>query len=582
VGYQVKRFIRIFLPPNSYRRAIVKKFLQVTHLRKFNLATYYDTWFYQNNETAALRPVREEPNNGPLISIIVPAYNTQQRVLLDLVYSITSQSYTNWELVLVNASNAKKAIERIDEVAQIDTRIRLVKTKNLGISANTNKGIAVAKGEYLAFVDHDDILDPFALYEVAKAIRDDGGELIYTDEDKISDDGQTYFDPLFKPDWSPDLFTHVNYINHLTVIKKSLVIDVGLLDPKKDGAQDYDLLLKVVDADPVICHIPKVLYHWRAAQSSTANDFTSKPNITVAAADSLLQHFVRKGMNRDSIKVLPKEKRPGFYSIKLKPYDQISLIITPFASDALLRLYIEILLVKTSLNQAKIELIIPIGTAPRSTHENISVKTLPADELFLREAVSTASYKQITIVSQIVFPRRKNWLNQLSGFLRLNHIGALAPLILRNDKMIEDAGLVHESDGFGLAYLFRNLPLKHQTFLGSTDWIRDVDALTGSCLIARKQELATFLDKDKPSVDFRGSLRRFTISQRQLGKYNMIDSSTLMNNYSIRLQPHANTDKKYFPPGIIHIGDTHELYTPETGAIYTLLRLQEIGLKDGK
>src|SRR5271170_7473002 len=109
----MKQFARIFLPPNSYRRKIVKKFLQVTHLRNFNLATYYDTWFYQNNETAALRPVHAELNNGPLISIIVPAYNTQQRVLLDLVYSITSQSYMNWELVLVNASNAKRAIERI-------------------------------------------------------------------------------------------------------------------------------------------------------------------------------------------------------------------------------------------------------------------------------------------------------------------------------------------------------------------------------------------------------------------------------------------------------------------------------------
>jgi len=308
----IKKILKPLFPPNSLRRRAVKKVLQKLHLRNYTLVTYYNTAMQQRSMYPEINPKNELPQTGPLISIVVPMYNTPARYLWPMVYSIVSQSYPNWELLLADGSSDKAASERIAAVAAIDTRIRVIPnktSKGIPIGVNTNHGLAVANGEYIALCDHDDLLDPYALSEVVRAISEHQAEFIYSDEDKISDNGDTYFDPHYKPDWSPDLFTHVNYLNHLTVIKKSLVDKVGGFDTAKDGAQDYDLYLRITDLNPVIYHIPKVLYHWRAADNSTAQDFSSKRHITDAASAALKAHFTRKHID---VTVTPKVDRPGF------------------------------------------------------------------------------------------------------------------------------------------------------------------------------------------------------------------------------------------------------------------------------
>ncbi len=305
----MKRYIKFLFPNGSIRRKLVKKILVRLHLKSNAIAGYYNTWYVQQSQHPQLSK-RTDLAHEPLISVVVPAYNTPKRYLDELVYSVISQAYSNWELILVNASTYPRSGKEIASCAEKDKRIRTINVENLGISANTNVGIKVSKGDYIAFCDHDDVLDPSALYEVAKVIVEEGAEFIYSDEDKISDNGEIYFDPHFKPDWSPDLLTHVNYINHLTVIKRTLINDAGLLNPEKDGAQDYDLLLRVTDLNPSIHHIPKVLYHWRAAANSTATDFSSKKNVTDAGKSALEAHFKRLGAE---VMAMPKPEKPGFY-----------------------------------------------------------------------------------------------------------------------------------------------------------------------------------------------------------------------------------------------------------------------------
>ncbi len=578
MGESVKNTVSIFLPANSFRRKLAKKILQLLHIRNYVVYSYYNTWVYQHSELPVLQPEDSELTLGPLISVVVPVFNTRPNYLLDMVYSVVSQSYKNWELILVNASNSKNSIDQVNQMPQIDTRINVIETKNLGISDNTNKGISAAKGEYIAFLDHDDILDPFALYEVAIAIRSQREELIYSDEDKISENGQIYFDPHFKPDWSPDLMTHVNYINHLTVIKKTLIDRVGLLDPTKDGAQDYDLLLRIIDTHPVIIHVPKVLYHWRAAHNSTAYNFNSKSNITNAGTTALQQHFKNKNLNENAVRFIEKRIDLVFYEVQFKPYEEISIVVTPFASDALLRLFIETLLKRTSTLANKIELLLPIGVAPRFKKKNVTVKTLPTDEQFFINAINNAIFKHVILINQISLPNNPEWLNQLSGYLHLEHVGVLSPVILDNN-LIEDCGLAYGFSLNELIYLFRGQVFENnQTFFGNTDWVRDVDALSGRFVLARKNELLDYLKTVEPSSDFLKLSRDFTIYQRRQNKFNVIFSPVTFNNYSINITCRLyRKTTQFFNPNLYDLTTECRLYTPEPTAIKILLNINEKG-----
>ena len=566
----MRQFIYSLFPARSMRRKLVKKILRKSHLYHPILGGYYNTWAHQLYNTLPLRS-GEKIHDEPLISIVVPAYNTTPTYFYELIYSIVSQAYTNWELIIVNASNNKKLKDLISNSSQIDTRIRVIPFPNQGIAKNTNRGIKAAKGDYVAFVDHDDILDTFALYEVAKVIEDQEVDLIYSDEDKISADGNFYYDPHFKPDWSPDLLTHVNYINHLTVVKMSILKKVNALDPTKDGAQDYDLILKLTDESNRIYHIPKVLYHWRAAENSTATNFSSKRNITNVGTRALQEHFRRKKVN---IKVKAKEDSPGFYNIQAIPAKEISLIITPFTTDALLRLYVELILKKTNRNKTNLEVIIPIGAEPHQNFKNCKIISLPTGSEFLSAAINKAQNENTIIINQILFPYQKDWLERFSGLLCLDHIAAVAPIVLKGGVMIEDCGLVKSANG-ALSPLFVNQVYpNNQTYLGNTGWVRNVNALSGDFVFVRKRELADFIKEYGLGTSSQQLLKEYTLNQADKGKYNVVFSDVPFDNYSIRIKS-PNQGSTFFNDNLIMVGTALEIYTSETVAINILFELQE-------
>ncbi len=231
----------------------------------------------------------------PLISIIVPVFNTTELLLTELVASVTNQTYDRWELVLADGSDDDAARKRCAAATTSDRRIKhLPLPNNAGIAGNTNAGIAAATGSFIAFLDHDDTLAPFALAAVVTALRRQPGlDVFYSDEDKLMADGTTRLDPLFKPDWSPDLFLAANYLAHFVVVRAELVRHIGGIRMGYDGAQDHDFLLRVFDLTDRIHHIPQLSYHWRATEGSTAQHPSEKSDAASAGSRVLAEYLTR-------------------------------------------------------------------------------------------------------------------------------------------------------------------------------------------------------------------------------------------------------------------------------------------------
>ena len=268
---------------------VVKFFLQpfLKHRDAQNVAAYQD-WLAEMLPTNKMledqRETSKELAYRPCLSIVVPVYDTPEVFLHDMVKSVLAQTYDNWELLLVDdASPNQKIREILADYAQREGRIKPVYlTENHHIAGATNEGIKVANGEFISLLDHDDLLAPDALFEVANLLASQRSlDFIYTDEDKIIDSPSTRRDPLFKPSWNPDFLRSVNYITHFTTIRKSVLDTVGYENGEYNGAQDWELFLRITRSIPVehIAHIPKVLYSWRIHDVSTAKDFSSKPYV---------------------------------------------------------------------------------------------------------------------------------------------------------------------------------------------------------------------------------------------------------------------------------------------------------------
>ena len=261
----------------------------------------------------------------PKISIVVPLYNTPKNFLLEMVESVEKQSYKNWQLVLVNASGSYPEIE---QKAAKDDRITYVKMeKNLGIAENTNFGFAHCTGDYIALLDHDDVILPNALYENVKAINEQGADVLYSDE--ITLDGQLkhLIQFHFKINYAPDFLRGVNYITHFLVFKKELAQQVGFYEDRTfDGAQDFDLTLRLCEKAKCVWHIPKVLYYWRGHAGSTANDMSAKMYAFEAGRKAISAHLDRIGLEYDSVEI---QKWPGSYRVRYKitGNPKISIII---------------------------------------------------------------------------------------------------------------------------------------------------------------------------------------------------------------------------------------------------------------
>lgn len=282
---------------------------------------------YQTSAEELERQGREHLPDEPLFSIVVPLYQTPPGYLRELVASVQAQTYENWQLCLADGSESDgsavlpgkstgRAVENagqpqetaagrrtaltgiLEEFAKSDERICFrTLPQNLGISGNTNAAMEMAKGDFLMLADHDDLLAPDALYELADAInREPETDMLYSDEDKVSMDGKTFFEPHFKPDFNPDLLCSMNYICHLFAVRRDVAERAGSFRAEYEGAQDYDFILRCSECAKRIAHVPKILYHWRSHTDSTAANPESKRYAFEAGRRAIEAHYKRRGI----------------------------------------------------------------------------------------------------------------------------------------------------------------------------------------------------------------------------------------------------------------------------------------------
>lgn len=251
----------------------------------------------------------------PLISIVVPTYETEERFLRELTDSCIAQTYSNWELCIADGSRSGKVKECLEAFYGGEQRIRYQKlSRNEGISGNTNQGIAMARGDYLALLDHDDLLVASALYEMVKRINETGAEVLYSDEDKVDAETKQYSDPHFKLGYNEELLLGNNYICHFLVASRAVVERAGGLDGRFDGAQDFDFILRLSECTKGFCHVPKILYHWRMHKGSTAGNTDSKQYAYEAGKRAVEAALERRGY-RGTVQT---GKELGFYRIRYK------------------------------------------------------------------------------------------------------------------------------------------------------------------------------------------------------------------------------------------------------------------------
>ena len=315
----------------------------------------YEPW-YEAHKATPEQLARQRKESGkwqdaPQISIVVPLYCTKETFLREMIASVQAQSYENWQLCLADASpregeNCPETGRIVAEYAAQDKRIVYAAlAENLGIAENTNAAIALATGDWIAFMDHDDLLAPDALYEAVLLMRrgsrrgtpaecagllhpqeqDAVYELIYTDEDKVDMEGNVHFQPHLKPDINIDLLRSNNYITHFTMVSRALYSHVGGLRAEFDGAQDYDFILRCVEQAQAVGHVPRILYHWRSHQESTSSNPFSKQYAVDAGRRAIVEHLKRTGVRGE----VTATKDMGFYTVRYETQGEplVSIII---------------------------------------------------------------------------------------------------------------------------------------------------------------------------------------------------------------------------------------------------------------
>ena len=457
----------------------------------------YNQWIENNKLTQA--QIDEQKNKRfeyePLISIVTPIYNTPKEFFIEYINSIKNQTYSNWEICLADAS--EKELDYIKETIKDNTKIKYKKLeKNNGISENSNEAIKMATGEFIVLIDHDDIIAPNALFEIVKELnKNQELNFIYTDEDKFEGDLQNRFYPFFKPDFSPDFLRSNNYICHLTCIRTKLINEIGGFRKEFDGAQDYDLFLRISEKTKQILHIPKILYHWRTHSSSTAQNIETKMYAIEAGRKAIQEHCNRIGLQVE----IENENPLGLYKAKyqIKGQPLISIIIPNKDSLKYLKVAIESIEKSTYKNYEII--IVENNSEKNSTFEyykkleqNPKIKILKYTEKGFNFSrinnfgVQHAKGEYLLLLNNDIKIITPNWLEEMLSLCQRDEVGIVGAKLLYKDKTVQHAGVVIGMGGIA-GHVNRTISDKAPGYYGRVKVINNFSAVTAACLMTKKE-----------------------------------------------------------------------------------------------
>ena len=488
---------------------------------------------------------------APLVSILVPAYETPEPFLRQLMDSVLSQSYGRLELCIADGSPSDR-VERIAQgYARRDSRVRYRKlSENLGISGNTNAALELASGEYVGLLDHDDLLTADALYEVVKALNQkERPAVVYSDEDKVTTDLSEHFQPFMKPDFNKDLLRSNNYICHFFVAEKQLVEEVGGFRGAFNGAQDYDLILRCTEKAEHITHIPRILYHWRVHKASTADNPASKMYAFDAGKRAIEEHLKRCGETG----VVSHTKDLGFYrvqyqmsgnplvSIIIPNKDHVDMLDKCLRSiqKSSYRNYEVIIVENNSVEEAtfdyykkvisdRIRVVYWEGIFNYSAINNFGAKAAQGEYLLLLN-------NDVEVITE-------NWLEELLSNCQRPDVGIVGAKLYYPDDTVQHAGIIIGIGGVA-GNVFVGLPRKFTGYFHKASIQQDLSAVTAACMMVKRsvyEEMGGL--EEKLQVAFNDV--DFCLRVRKAGYLVVFDPYVELYHYESKTRGAENTKEK--------------------------------------
>ena len=514
----VQKLTTRFFPLHTRRRAMLRSALKMVagtagwmlgkraakngpppeqrHLTESTPPGEYRRWIARHEPNAAqLVKQRSFPfPTAPKISVVVPVYNPPAEYLEAMVKSVQAQTYANWELCLADASPQPHVKPILQKFAAQDSRIKVqFLESNLGIAGNSNAALALATGEFVALLDHDDTLAPFALFEMVTALTaNPQAEFFYSDEDKLDTAGERV-EPNFKPDWSPETLLSRNYICHLLMLKRNLIERIGGFRPGFDGAQDYDLVLRASEIAGPIVHVAQVLYHWRMHAASTALNKGSKNYAYDNGKKAIAEHLARVGTDASVHDGLALGMYHVIYLLKHQPL--VTVIIPNKDYPEMLARCVESLAKSSYANYELI--VVENGSQLPATHDyyaelkqdpraRVMEWTKPFNYAAVNNfAARAANGELLLFLNNDIEAINPDWLEELVKRAVQPGVGAVGAKLYYADDTIQHAGLIIGMGGVaGHSHL--NYPRPAPGHMQRLQYTQNVAAVTGACLLMKK------------------------------------------------------------------------------------------------
>ena len=546
------------VPPflwKDYGRRIVNKIKAVFHLDFYNPFRKKD--FIAWTKRVEEEPIYQDLSYQPLISILIPVYNIQRQYLSECLDSILSQHYENFEVCLVDdCSTLKETKETLEEYKKKDERIKVkYRTENGHISKTTNDALKMAKGEFIALMDNDDVLTDDALYEMVLALNQNKDyDFIYSDEDKLDMKGNRC-EPHFKPDYSPDSLYGGNYICHFEILRKKIVDEIGGFRTEYVGAQDFDLFLRFMEKTVPgrVYHIPKILYHWRKVPGSTADTIENKDYAILNGKKAVEDALKRRGLKANVEVPIHSTHYVVNYLYSKEP--KVSILIPTRDGVSLLQTCLRSIYDKTDYKNFEV-IVINNDSQEEETYQlfeyyqkhysNFKVIDAPGEFNYAKihnDVIKKVKGDYLLFLNNDTEVLQKNWISIMVGYAMQPHIGAVGVKLLYPDETIQHGGVILGLGGVA-THAFLNYDASSYGFYGRLVVPYDYSAVTAACMMVSKEK---FLEVDGFEEKLKVSYNDidFCLKLREKGYYNVFLPQVELYHYESQSRGLPTTKEKY-------------------------------------